>query len=542
MKKFAFVRNTKRFLILFLSIFIVLSIVLMTSYESQINRLKKEITTETETQISIFSQTFKDEISEAITNVFLIKDLIYVHDSLILDGDHTVFDNLTSKQIIQNEFSVWLGMKNTYDQMRIIDNTGMEIVRVNYNNGDPVIVDDSLLQDKSTRYYFTDSIVLDENEVFISPLDLNIENNEIEYVDGKVKPMIRIASPLFNDAGEKLGIIIVNYLAESLFNQLDNIDSSLSQGVEVINKDGYYLYAVEEEIEFGFMFDNKQDQVFSNYHDFDILNYATSTVSTTLYDDEYYTAIEISDDDLTSSLTLASDSNIQVISNDEIYYIFTEVEFNNLGIYVQTVRIFIILFAIALIINLIFSRLIDEISYSRDEKVKLIKYDATHDSLTGLPNRSYVLDIIKNKLEADEKFTLLFVDFDGFKSVNDNFGHDTGDLALIEGYRRIQSKIKETDVLARFGGDEFVVILNDDFVEEKIEIVCKSILESFEPIFSFASHEFNLGLSIGACINNEKSYSLDEIIKFADQSMYDVKNNEKNFYKIYNESVNHAKE
>jgi len=509
-------------------------LILVVSYNLQIGRLKTEMKNETETQISTFSQIFKNEISESITNVFLIKDLIYVHDSLILDGEHTVFDNLINKQIVQNEFSVWLGMKNSYDQMRIIDNTGMEIVRVNYNNGNPVIVDDSLLQDKSDRYYFIDSIVLDENEVFLSPLDLNIENNEIEYVDGNVKPVIRIASPLTNDAGDKLGIIIVNYLADSLFKQLDNVDSSFSQGIEIINDDGYYLYAIDDDVEFGFMFDDKQDQVFSKYHDFDIFGFATTNIETNFHDDEYYTSIEVSDGDLTSNIALSNDKDIQVYSNDKNYIIYTEVEFNSLVKYNQTARIFILIFIITLFINLIISRLVDEISFINDEKVRLIKYDATHDNLTGLPNRKFVLDFIKRKLEDEEKFTVLFVDFDGFKSVNDNFGHDTGDQALIEGYKRIQSKIKETDVLARIGGDEFVVVLNNEFNKDNIEMVCKRILESFKPKFSITNHKFSLGLSIGACINDTNSYSLDEIINLADQSMYDVKKKEKNNYRINN--------
>ncbi|PKM41919.1 MAG: hypothetical protein CVV01_06150, partial [Firmicutes bacterium HGW-Firmicutes-6] len=153
----------------------------------------------------------------------------------------------------------------------------------------------------------------------------------------------------------------------------------------------------------------------------------------------------------------------------------------------------------------------------------MIQFDATHDNLTGLANRRFVLDLIRKKLDNKDQFTVLFIDFDGFKSVNDNFGHETGDLALIEGYKRIQNKIKENDILARMGGDEFVVVLNDEFDKINVEVICKRIIESFQPNFSILGHSFKMGLSIGACINSNHNYSLDELINLADQSMYNVK-------------------
>ena len=91
-----------------------------------------------------------------------------------------------------------------------LDSSGMEKIRVNYNKGDPWIVADEKLQDKSKRYYFADCLPLEEREVFISPLDLNVERGHLEK---PFKPVIRFGTPIFDSEGNKDGVLIFNYLA-----------------------------------------------------------------------------------------------------------------------------------------------------------------------------------------------------------------------------------------------------------------------------------------------------------------------------------------
>ncbi len=101
--------------------------------------------------------------------------------------------------------SDWLTLSQTnrnYDQIRWIDQTGQERVRVNFNSGKPVAVDQANLQNKGNRYYFTDTLKLNKGEFFISPLDLNMEHGEIER---PLKPMIRIGTPVFDEAGQRKG-------------------------------------------------------------------------------------------------------------------------------------------------------------------------------------------------------------------------------------------------------------------------------------------------------------------------------------------------
>ena len=147
-----------------------------------------------------------------------------------------------------------------FDQARLLSNDGMELVRVNYNNGNPVIVSQDKLQDKSSRYYFKESLKLSSGEIYTSPLDLNIENGKIEQ---PIKPMIRISTPVYSDSGERIGIAILNYLAQNLLNQIKQANQCCSKTI-LLNKEGYWLISPDKELEWTFMYDDKKSISFAS--------------------------------------------------------------------------------------------------------------------------------------------------------------------------------------------------------------------------------------------------------------------------------------
>ena len=170
-----------------------------------------------------------------------------------------------NKPIFQKElqalFFSFCRSKKIYDQVRFLDATGMEIIRVNYNKGNPVIVPEEKLQFKGRRYYFTDTIKLAPGSIFISPLDLNIENGTVEK---PFKPMIRLGMQIFGKSGKPTGVILLNYLGAELLNDL----SALKKGAEgesmLLNRDGYWLKAGSPAREWGFMFEGKKNLTFFN--------------------------------------------------------------------------------------------------------------------------------------------------------------------------------------------------------------------------------------------------------------------------------------
>ncbi|MFW5498830.1 MULTISPECIES: response regulator [unclassified Maridesulfovibrio] len=147
-----------------------------------------------------------------------------------------------------------------FDQARLLDNNGMELVRINYNNGNPVVVPQSQLQDKSNRYYFKESLNLAQGEIYTSPLDLNIENGVIEQ---PLKPMIRIGTPIYSDTGKRLGIALLNYLAQNLLDDIRQAESVQSE-IMLLNKEGYWLIAPDKELEWTFMYKDKKNISFAS--------------------------------------------------------------------------------------------------------------------------------------------------------------------------------------------------------------------------------------------------------------------------------------
>jgi len=133
-----------------------------------------------------------------------------------------------------------------------------------------------------------------------------------------------------------------------------------------------------------------------------------------------------------------------------------------------------------------------------------IAFQASHDALTGLPNRALIIDRIEQLLHRHERFgteaTVLFVDLDNFKAVNDNFGHSGGDHLLRSVAERVGQVLRESDTLGRLGGDEFIVVANCTPPEEAPELICRRILEALRKPFEVdipGSAPISVSASIG---------------------------------------------
>ncbi|MCK5197846.1 MAG: sensor histidine kinase, partial [Spirochaetales bacterium] len=129
--------------------------------------------------------------------------------------------------------------------------------------GEPVVVPHVDLQFKGNRYYFRDTFELEKGKVFFSPLDLNIEKGVVE-IPGK--PMIRAGIPVFDDKGEKKGILLLNYLGQNLFNIIQQSSGEEESRVFLLNADSYWLYSQDPEKNWAFMYKDKQDVNFKSVH------------------------------------------------------------------------------------------------------------------------------------------------------------------------------------------------------------------------------------------------------------------------------------
>jgi diguanylate cyclase (GGDEF)-like protein/PAS domain S-box-containing protein len=170
----------------------------------------------------------------------------------------------------------------------------------------------------------------------------------------------------------------------------------------------------------------------------------------------------------------------------------------------------------------------------REEK---IRHMAMHDILTGLPNRFLMRDRLETVLERVHRYgemaAVLFIDLDGFKNVNDTYGHKAGDDVLKETARRILTSIRTADTACRIGGDEFLVILSRIENREKAGAVSRRIIEMVSRPYGACGDRQILGASIGISIIPDDGVNIDELVSKADTAMYEVKNGGKNGFAYF---------
>jgi diguanylate cyclase (GGDEF)-like protein/PAS domain S-box-containing protein len=173
----------------------------------------------------------------------------------------------------------------------------------------------------------------------------------------------------------------------------------------------------------------------------------------------------------------------------------------------------------------------------KKRRERMIRRIALYDSLTGLPNRALLMDRLDLALAQTERSgdntAVLYLDLDGFKSVNDGFGHETGDAVLSEAGARIGDSIRKSDTAARIGGDEFVIVLRSVQRLEDVDATAKRIIGALNRPFEVSGKTFRLGSSIGVSLAPDHSTDRDELIRLADQAMYRVKEGGKNDYRYY---------
>ncbi len=159
---------------------------------------------------------------------------------------------------------------------------------------------------------------------------------------------------------------------------------------------------------------------------------------------------------------------------------------------------------------------------------ELVRKQANIDPLTGLPNRRLFIDRLQQAINKSRrthaKLALMFLDLDHFKDVNDTLGHDMGDTLLKETAQRLKNCVRETDTLARPGGDEFTVIMTELGELSSVERVAQAILQSMLAPFQLKNERCYVSISIGIAFYPDDANSLEELLKKADQAMYASKN------------------
>lgn len=171
-----------------------------------------------------------------------------------------------------------------------------------------------------------------------------------------------------------------------------------------------------------------------------------------------------------------------------------------------------------------------------------LRKDAFHDVLTGLPNRALFNDRLSRAWEGvrrnpEQLFGILFLDLDGFKAINDTLGHAVGDDLLREVAARLLQTVRNEDTVARFGGDEFAILVEDLHEVSDTIRVCERILKSLGRPFELGPHVIKSASSIGVALSSPRYNRAEEILADSDTAMYLAKRGGKGTYRIFDEGM-----
>jgi diguanylate cyclase (GGDEF)-like protein len=516
--------NFKKKLFTFLLIFIFLStligIILWYFYLQNISKnrllLEKNEMARIEEQQKIFKTDF-DQI---------ISDLFFLAESNTLQN---IFENKNNQHLIQlkNDLLIFSEKKGIYDQIHYINQKGNEIIKINYNNGNPYIVSDYNLQNKSQNYYFQQTISLNKGELYLSPFGLNIEKGEIEQPQ---KPIIKFGTPIFDKKNQKQGIVVLDYLGDIILKRIRSVSDGIFGKIMILNSEGYWIIGQSPDLEWGFVYENKKDMTLEKYDPVAYIKIYKAEQG------QFYTK-----NGLFSFMTIhpffeystAGIGQLRIFSPkkpiEEVkQYFWKIVSFipsNQLhemrkNLINDYIKMYFVIFMISGIL-LLFS--VDQY-FKRKMALKKIEEYATYDTLTGLLNRRMGLLFLEKELKIANRtnipFTIGYIDLNNLKIVNDAYGHEEGDFLILTATRLIKEAIRETDILFRLGGDEFIVLLRNCVLKNSEEI-WKKVNKQIKEFNSKKNKPYQIALSHGFVqYNPGEKKTVDELITEVDAKMY----------------------
>jgi diguanylate cyclase (GGDEF)-like protein len=484
-------------------------------------------------------ETYLERISDSVE-----QDLEDIYgDSLFLRNYIEKFNigkrfNSEEKLLVENLFIEFARARGDYNQIRFLSLAGDEVIRVNKSDLEVESVSESELQNKSKRYYFEESVKLDRNQIYVSPMDLNIENGLIEI---PYKPMIRIGTAVYGEDENRIGVIVNNFCGQQLLNRIQNYYSKtldVELELELLNEQGYYLKTVEAENEWGFMFGNEYSEnnlKLENEVLWDkILNHKKYKE---ILDEEQYYVRKI-------ELDRSKNPNYSVVSDYKNWILMARVPHGVIDSkmdYIKRRYMSFFIFTMITIAGIAFL-----ISYYSSKKIeyneKLNKLAYT-DKLTGLDNRFLFMKSLKQYLNRlvryEEDGALFFLDLDGFKYINDTYGHEAGDILLTRVAGRFRGLMRESDFIGRIGGDEFTILAVNVQSKEEISKIGQRILEEIRRPYIINGQKMEIGISIGIARLPQDGLEQEIVLKKADEAMYYVKSSTKNDYCFY-EDMEHT--
>ncbi len=461
-------------------------------------------------------------------------DLLFIADTLQLYGYES--DSLSQ---LEEQWTAFSSRKRFYDQIRYIDRDGNEKIRVNYTDNGAEAVTQDALQNKMDRYYFIDTMALQRDQIYISELDLNVENDEIEQ---PIKPMLRLATPLFDRDGTPEGIAIVNYSADNTLHKIQSISSSGLGELYILNANGYWMFnSADSSKAWGFMYEDRQADSFAN--DFPAEWNEMVTNGKGIF--ETNNGIFIFTRFILDDVMRDDKDAVSLICDMNTYYLISYIpaRLDKSTAYslhaIDVARLVLEEYlSIYFLLSGVAFAMAAFIAVNKGQR-KQIKYYSEYDTLTGVYNRRSAYEKMQEMKKSDTKscrvFAVCFLDINGLKDINDSLGHDAGDELIKTVAEGIQHNIRDLDFVARLGGDEFLIVFEGLPLPEA-EMIWERIVRYFVQINEQENRAYRIsashGISLFTC---DESMSIDDVVNQADAKMYTEKREIKKSLRVIRE-------
>ncbi len=274
-----------------------------------------------------------------VASQFITEELRIVRDDMFYLRDQPVLRDWLERESPPNldrlspDLLTFVKYRELYDGILFVDANGQERVRISRSRGQPVIVSERDLQDKSNLYFVEQALALNKDNIYISSFDLAIDHNKIEQ---PIKPVIRFGTPVFDQRGQKRGIILLNYRGQRLVDRLRTISQQSIGNLWLLNDKGYWLVGDRPEDEWGFIYPERKDRSFAN-------DYSEAWASMTTHPGQ--TQFEVNGDLFTYGeilpKTLFGDVREHIVSGDQRWLLVSRVPSGTFMVKnVMAVRIF----------------------------------------------------------------------------------------------------------------------------------------------------------------------------------------------------------
>lgn len=472
-------RLTRYLLTLILPSGLLCLIFLSSLYQEEQARVRQNLEVAESLRLSVGARSLTSDIDRIVSDVRLIATLPSLADAL----EH---NDAPSAARLTEDLVVISASRRVYDQLRWIDESGVERVRIDFVQNQPFVVPEERLQNKAQREYFTATMALEPGRIYVSPLDLNIEQGRVET---PFKPVIRLATPVHDKAGRPRGIVIANYFGSYLLDKFVAVTeaSEASVRVNLLNQDGYWLRAPQPADEWGFMFGRKEH--FGTRYPAAWRRIAEADSGQFEDDDGLWSFVTVRP--MRSAMMAWMVEPALVADDRYAWKVVSRIPSESLmraanrsmGGWILISMLFVGALFIGCVVLAqahrrrdVMAENLRTLNRRLEEKVRLrteeLRQQAIRDPLTGLFNRRYLDETLPREIHRAQReqvpLALAMLDLDHFKNFNDQWGHEAGDAVLLGVAEALLDGLRASDIACRYGGEEMLVVMPGADADEAV--------------------------------------------------------------------------